>query len=123
MRGLVLETLVSLRLRDHVSFDRPAMLSHEKAAEEISGYLYRVTIEKCMGYLFHHHLISYTYTMLYTRKGDNGTTKDFNSKPGERKSKSSCQTEALGALDELNSFLGLVKVKSANVTWKVKGKS
>lgn len=51
--------------------------------------------------------------MLYTRKGDDGTTKDFNSKSGERKSKSSCQTEALGALDELNSFLGLVKVKLA----------
>jgi cob(I)alamin adenosyltransferase len=61
--------------------------------------------------------------MLYTRKGDAGTTKDFKSKSGERKSKSSCQTEALGALDELNSFLGLVKVKSASITWKVKGKS
>jgi cob(I)alamin adenosyltransferase len=55
--------------------------------------------------------------MLYTRKGDSGTTKDFKSGPGERKSKSSCQTEALGALDELNSFLGLVKVKSAGMTW------
>jgi len=61
--------------------------------------------------------------MLYTRKGDKGTTKDFKSKSGERKSKSSCQTEALGALDELNSFLGLAKVKSAEVKWKVGGKS
>jgi cob(I)alamin adenosyltransferase len=61
--------------------------------------------------------------MLYTRKGDAGTTKDFKSKAGERKSKSSCQTEALGALDELNSFLGLVKVKSVSVKWKVKGES
>jgi len=61
--------------------------------------------------------------MLYTRKGDAGTTKDFASKPGERKSKSSCQTEALGALDELNSFLGLVKVKSADMVWQVQGKS
>ena len=52
--------------------------------------------------------------MLYTRKGDAGTTKDFQSGPGQRKSKSSCQTEALGALDELNSFLGLVKVKSSD---------
>ncbi len=51
--------------------------------------------------------------MLYTRKGDTGTTKDFNSRSGDRKSKASCQTEALGALDELNSFLGLVKVKAA----------
>ncbi len=57
--------------------------------------------------------------MLYTRKGDSGTTKDFNSGPGERKSKSSCQTEALGALDELNSFLGLVKVRSAGIGWEL----
>lgn len=55
---------------------------------------------------------------LYTRKGDTGTTKVFNSKPGERKSKSSCQTEALGALDELNSFLGLVKLKD-NARWSI----
>jgi cob(I)alamin adenosyltransferase len=60
--------------------------------------------------------------MLYTRKGDGGTTKDFKSGPSERKSKSSCQTETLGALDELNSLLGLVKVKSAGAVWKVKGK-
>ncbi len=57
--------------------------------------------------------------MLYTRKGDAGTTKDFNSKPGERKSKSSCQTEALGSLDELNSFIGLVKVKVSKTVWSV----
>lgn len=61
--------------------------------------------------------------MLYTRKGDSGTTKDFKSGPGERKSKSSCQTEALGALDELNSFLGLAKVKSAGLSWTVNGKT
>ena len=56
-------------------------------------------------------------TMLYTRKGDSGTTKAFDSGPGERMSKSSCQTEALGALDELNSFLGLVKVKFSKAAW------
>ncbi len=56
--------------------------------------------------------------MLYTRKGDSGTTKAFDSRPGERMSKGSCQTEALGALDELNSFLGLVKVKDT-VRWTV----
>ncbi|MBU6427258.1 cob(I)yrinic acid a,c-diamide adenosyltransferase [Patescibacteria group bacterium] len=61
--------------------------------------------------------------MLYTGKGDDGTTKDFVSKPGERKSKASCQTEALGALDEFNSFLGLVKVKSAGIDWQVGGKT
>src|SRR3989344_3883069 len=57
--------------------------------------------------------------MLYTRKGDDGTTKAFDSKPGQRISKSSCQTESLGALDELNSFLGLVKVKAAEHLWTV----
>jgi len=56
--------------------------------------------------------------MLYTRKGDDGTTKDLKSGARERKSKSSCQTEALGALDELNSFLGLVKVKSQAIDLK-----
>jgi cob(I)alamin adenosyltransferase len=61
--------------------------------------------------------------MLYTRKGDGGTTKDLKSGPGQRKSKSSCQTESLGALDELNSFLGLAKVKVADVIWSVNGKS
>ena len=60
--------------------------------------------------------------MLYTRKGDAGTTKAFNSKPGVRMSKSSCQTEALGALDELNSFIGLVKVEASDVTWQVDGR-
>lgn len=60
--------------------------------------------------------------MLYTRKGDGGTTKDFKSGPGIRKSKSSCQTEALGALDELNSFLGVAKVKAANLSWELNGK-
>lgn len=59
--------------------------------------------------------------MLYTRKGDSGTTKDFKSGPGVRKSKSSCQTEALGALDELNSFLGIVKVRAASAEWAVNG--
>lgn len=63
--------------------------------------------------------MSYTVYMLYTRKGDNGTTKAFNSGPGVRISKSSCQTEALGALDELNSWTGLVKVKMADVAWMV----
>lgn len=50
--------------------------------------------------------------MLYTRKGDDGTTKTLRQKPGERVSKASCHAEALGALDELNSFLGLCKVKA-----------
>lgn len=48
--------------------------------------------------------------MLYTRKGDNGTTKTFSC--DQRISKSSAIAEALGSLDEINSFLGLCKVKS-----------
>ncbi|MFA6602114.1 MAG: cob(I)yrinic acid a,c-diamide adenosyltransferase [Candidatus Paceibacterota bacterium] len=60
--------------------------------------------------------------MLYTRKGDSGTTKAFDTKAGERISKSSCRTESLGALDELNSFLGIAKVKSTPLDWTVKGR-
>ncbi|MEI6042164.1 MAG: cob(I)yrinic acid a,c-diamide adenosyltransferase [bacterium] len=51
--------------------------------------------------------------MLYTRKGDNGTTGIFGC--DQRISKSSNITEALGSLDEVNSFLGLVKVKCNDV--------
>ncbi len=47
--------------------------------------------------------------MLYTRKGDGGTTKTLHC--DQRLSKSSSIAEALGAVDELNSLLGLVKVK------------
>ena len=59
--------------------------------------------------------------MLYTRKGDDGTTRTLGSKTSRRISKSSCQTEALGALDELNSFLGLAKVAASKVSWLVGG--
>ena len=59
--------------------------------------------------------------MLYTKKGDRGTTKTLRQKKGERISKASCQTEALGALDEFNSFLGLVKVRVKNLKWKITG--
>ncbi len=52
--------------------------------------------------------------MLYTRKGDNGTTYTFNC--DQRISKSSAIAEALGTVDEINSFLGLCKVKSENYT-------
>jgi cob(I)alamin adenosyltransferase len=47
--------------------------------------------------------------MLYTRKGDNGDTYLFGSE--KRISKSSCQTEVLGSLDELNSILGICRAK------------
>lgn len=46
--------------------------------------------------------------MLYTGKGDNGTTSAFAC--DQRFSKSSVIAEALGALDEVNSFLGIIKV-------------
>ncbi|MFA6278775.1 MAG: cob(I)yrinic acid a,c-diamide adenosyltransferase [Candidatus Paceibacterota bacterium] len=50
--------------------------------------------------------------MLYTGTGDDGKTKLFNCDQ-QRVSKSSEVPEALGALDELNAFLGLVKIKAA----------
>lgn len=51
--------------------------------------------------------------MLYTRKGDNGTTKTFGC--DQRISKSSLVAEALGTLDEINSLLGICKVKSKDL--------
>lgn len=50
--------------------------------------------------------------MLYTRKGDDGTTKFFDAKAGERASKKSLRAEALGTVDEINSLLGVLKIKS-----------
>jgi len=48
--------------------------------------------------------------MLYTRKGDDGKTKTFGC--DQRISKSSAIAEALGSLDEINSFLGLCKIET-----------
>jgi len=48
--------------------------------------------------------------MLYTGKGDGGTTKVIDSK--ERITKASELPEALGTLDELNSFLGFTSAKA-----------
>jgi len=48
--------------------------------------------------------------MLYTKKGDDGTTKTFGC--DQRISKSSAVAEALGVMDETNSYLGLCKAKS-----------
>jgi cob(I)alamin adenosyltransferase len=48
--------------------------------------------------------------MLYTGKGDGGTTKMFGCDQ-QRISKSSELPEALGSLDELNAFLGFVKMR------------
>lgn len=44
---------------------------------------------------------------LFTGKGDDGTTYKFDSK--DRFSKASLIAEALGTVDELNSYLGLIK--------------
>lgn len=52
--------------------------------------------------------------MLYTGKGDGGTTKLFDSPSGVRVSKASEMAEALGTLDELNAFLGFVKMCTAD---------
>ena len=59
--------------------------------------------------------------MLYTKKGDNGTTKTFGC--DQRISKSSIVAEALGSLDETNSFLGLVRAKTKNSSFKIKNKN
>jgi len=52
--------------------------------------------------------------MFYTRKGDGGTTKTLHCDQ-KRISKSSAVAEALGAVDELNSLLGLVKHQAQEV--------
>jgi len=44
------------------------------------------------------------YTKIYTKKGDKGETGIFS---GKRVSKGSLEIEALGTIDEANSFLGL----------------
>lgn len=49
--------------------------------------------------------------MLYTGKGDDGKTQTFGCDQ-QRISKSSELPEALGALDELNAFLGFVKMRA-----------
>ena len=50
--------------------------------------------------------------MLYTKKGDSGTTKLFSSTSDERLLKSDTIFAALGALDEVNTHIGYVKTLS-----------
>jgi len=47
---------------------------------------------------------------IYTKAGDKGETKVFDKKTGEltKLRKDSCKIKAIGAIDELNSFLGVV---------------
>ncbi len=54
---------------------------------------------------------------LFTGKGDSGTTKTYGC--DQRVSKSSQVTEALGSLDEINSFLGICKVASKEIGYKL----
>lgn len=56
---------------------------------------------------------------LFTGKGDNGTTKILSS--NERISKSSQMAEALGSLDEINSYLGLCKVQAGYLGFGLDG--
>lgn len=55
--------------------------------------------------------------MLYTRKGDTGTTQLYGMK--ERLSKADVLPEALGTLDELNSYIGLCKTLVVNTSLSV----
>ncbi len=48
---------------------------------------------------------------LFTGKGDDGSTKLFDSGPGQRASKASSIFECLGMLDELNTLVGWCKVE------------
>jgi cob(I)alamin adenosyltransferase len=53
--------------------------------------------------------------MHYTKKGDQGTTKLFTSPQGVRIPKSAHVFEALGSLDEVNSYLGWCKASSVKL--------
>ncbi len=55
--------------------------------------------------------------MLYTGKGDKGDTGLFGC--NQRISKSSVISEALGSMDEVNSFLGFAKLKSKDAGFRV----
>lgn len=52
--------------------------------------------------------------MLYTKKGDDGSTTLFGS--AKRLKKNNAYFHALGTLDELNAFLGYLKIKYNKVT-------
>ena len=54
---------------------------------------------------------------VYTKKGDKGTTKVFDKKTGELTSirKDSCHIKTIGAVDELNAYLGIISSLSSNI--------
>lgn len=55
-------------------------------------------------------------TALFTGKGDDGTTYAFGC--NQRFSKSSAVAEALGSLDEINSYLGFIKIEARKSGFK-----
>lgn len=59
---------------------------------------------------------------VYTKTGDKGTTKVFDKKTGTLVgiSKTSCKIASIGAIDELNSFLGVSKSFSSDADFKNK---
>lgn len=59
---------------------------------------------------------------LFTRKGDDGTA-NFKWGCNQRISKNSAIAEALGSLDEVNSYLGLCKVQAVYLGYKIGEKS
>lgn len=58
---------------------------------------------------------------LFTGKGDDGTTKTLGC--DQRMSKSSAIAEALGTVDELNSFLGLLKIEGRETGFEFFGRN
>ncbi len=60
--------------------------------------------------------------VIYTKTGDDGTTGLFRKVDGKsvRVSKSSCNTRAIGAVDEIDSFLGIVIAETSDEKLKVK---
>lgn len=61
--------------------------------------------------------------MLYTKKGDSGTTKLFDCPQGTRLDKNELIFEALGTVDEVNSLLGIIKVISIEKSEVLKHKT
>lgn len=59
--------------------------------------------------------------MLYTRKGDNGDTYFFGC--DQRFSKTSERAEALGGIDEINSLIGVCKIKAGEAGLKLEKKN
>lgn len=58
---------------------------------------------------------------VYTKTGDKGETKVFDKKTGQliKVPKTSCQIAVIGAIDELNSYLGTIKSEADSETAKI----